>query len=212
MRWDFALDESGKRLEKLRAAPPFESVLKEIQRRSILCCHEDSIRGTPFRRIAYSIDAGEDFFDLFFNSWNGYRASFYRGPFEGLRANRLCLDMLESTLVNAPCALNIGLPNGFLKESLRTGSAKIWLAEHGKETVPECVGCKGEWRAHGAKQPEILNGRWEVTEHYKAKWGRQAPRLTKLRVFGAFLDEPGNEFIPRDKQFRAEEIFAYGWS
>ena len=212
MRWDFSLDENGKRLEKLRSAPSLESVIREIQRRAILCCHEDPIRGTPFKRLAYSIDAGEDFFDLFFNSWNGYRASFYRGSFEGLQANRVCLDILESTLVNTASAFNVGVPNEFVRESLRSGSAKVWLAEHGKETVPDCVGCEGEWRAHGAERPEILNDRWEMAEHYKAKWGRLAPRLRKLRVFGAFLDVQGNEFIPADKRYRAQEICAYGWS
>ena len=172
MRWDFSLDANGTRLETLRTAPSLESVLGEIQRRAILCCHEDTIRGTPFKRVAYSIDAGAELFDLFFNSWTGYRASFYRGPFEGLKANRVCLDILESTLVNTPCALNAGLSNEFVRESLRSGSAKIWLAERGKETASGCVGCEGEWRAHGAQQAEILNDRWEIAEHYKAKWGR----------------------------------------
>jgi hypothetical protein len=212
MRWDFSLNANGNRLEKLRAAPSLESVLGKIQQSPILCCHEDQIRGTRFKRVAYAIDAGEELVDLFFNSWNGYRASFYRGPFEGIQTNRVCLDILESALVNASCAPNAGLSKEFLRESLRSASAKIWLAERGKETVQRCIGCAGEWGAHAAQHPEILNDRWEFAGHYKANWGRQAPRLTKLKVFGAFLDENGNEFIPADKRFRAQEICAYGWS
>lgn len=169
MPWSFSLGEDSTRLERLRRAPSIESVLRRIQPHTILCCHEDRIHGTPFKRVAYSIDAGNELFDLFFNSWNGYRAAYYRGPFEGLETNRAYLDILESTLLAAPCS---DLAKDFLRESLRCGSAKIWLAEHGKETAPGCVGCKAEWRAHGAQEPEILNVRWELTEHYKANWGR----------------------------------------
>ena len=207
MRWDFCVQENGDRIERLRTAPSLESILGALQQRPILCCHEDAIRGTPIKRVAYSIDAGEELFDLFFNSleWGPY--FFYRDPFEGLKSNRLCLDILESTLLNERADLS----NEIVRESLRTGSAKIWLAEHGKQTLQGCVGCEGEWRAQDAL-PEILNDRWELSDYYKATWGRQAPHLTKLRVFGAFLDEQGNEFIPNEKRFRAQEISAFGWS
>jgi hypothetical protein len=151
--------------------------------------------------MVLSIDVGEQLFDLFFNSRDGYRGAYYRGPFVGLESNRVCLDILEATVANAPEC-----------ETLHGVSAKIWLAEHGKETVKTCSGCAGEWKSHGNEPPQILNDRWEVADFYKAKWGCQAPRLTKLKVFGAFLDSHGNELIPHDKKNRADEIARFGWS
>jgi hypothetical protein len=208
MRWDLTLPSEDTRVPKLLAAPSLESILCDIRRRPILCCHEDQISGTSFKRVAYSIDVGEELFDLFFNSWGGYRAAFYRSPFDGLRVNRLCLDSLESALLDARAAIQTEV----VQESLRSGSAKIWLAERGKSTVPGCPGCEGEWEAHGEMPSEIFNDRWELSDHYKAKWGRRAPRFRKLKVFGAFLDQHRNEFVPNDKRFRAEEISAFGWA
>ena len=139
MRWDLSLAGEDARVPKLRAAPSLESILSDIRQRPILCCHEGHISGPSFKRVAYSIDVGEELFDLFFNSWSGYRAAFYRSPFDGLRTNRLCLDSLESVLCGARGAVQAEV----VQESLRSGSAKMWLAERGKPTLLDCPWLRG---------------------------------------------------------------------
>lgn len=107
----------------------------------------------------------------------------------------------------------LDLSNEFIRESLVTLSAKVWLAEHGKELDRKCPGCKGEWSSGPIGPAEILNSRWEKPRQgQKAEWGREAPYLTKLRIMGAFIDERHNELVPVDKRFRAYEIHQFGWS
>jgi hypothetical protein len=99
-----------------------------------------------------------------------------------------------------------------MKESLATPSAKVWLAEHGKEIERKCPACKGEWSINSADGSEIRNGRWEMAAGQKAEWGRQAPYLTKLRFMGAFVDDRFAEYVPYDKRFRSNDISYFGWS
>jgi hypothetical protein len=93
--------------------------------------------------------------------------------------------------------------------SLRCVSAKAWLAEVSKGI---CGACSGEWSPPQDDAPEIVNGRWEICDHVYAKYGRKAPYLTKVRVFGGFVDPAGHELIPADKRSRAEDIYRRGWS
>ncbi len=214
-RWNFRHSKNGERLERLEQSSSFESIVEGIRdHMTILCCHQDPIQGTLFKRVVYCVKVNGDLFDLFFNSRSGYRAWYYRSPFEGLRANSQALGLLRPILA-ADQTQDSDLDTDFIRESLTSLSAKIWLAECGREISLTCHGCKGEWSAStpgNQNELEILNNRWELSSNLKARWGRRAPYLTKLRVFGAFLDNSHNEFIPSIKRPRAHEISELGWS
>ena len=214
VRWDFARAE-GDRLIKLKSPPTFESIVENIKATmTVLCCHSDPICGTDFKRVAYCIRVGKDLFDAFFNSQTGYRAWYHLSPYEGLRINAYAMQALSPKLIAAASTNESGLSTALIGQSLKTTSSKIWLVERGNPLAEKesCSECGGEWASDGSDDAEILNDRWELTEHYKAKWGRCAPYLTQLRIFGAFLDANHNEFIPENKRFRAKELYDWGWS
>jgi hypothetical protein len=102
-RWDFSLSNNDQRLQILQNPPPFEEIVKRIKEEmDILCCHADPCQDySGFERVAYSVQIPKDLFDLFFNSRNGYRASYYRSPFEGMEANRLFVDTLLPVLCDS---------------------------------------------------------------------------------------------------------------
>jgi len=106
---------------------------------------------------------------------------------------------------------NIAKGRDFAEESLKACSAKVWLAERGKE-MGDCTHCSGEWSTPQDDVAEILNDRWEKDTNVNARYGRKAPYLTKIRIFGAFLNDLYDEFIPTKKRFRANEIHKVGWS
>ena len=210
------LIDQGARLPKLQCSLPFEQIAQDIAARmTVLCCHCSAIKGTSFSRVAYCIQVDSDLFDSFFNSETGYRAAYYRSPYEGMRANAVFMQAVSLNLIDSGVSVNCGLTSEFIHESLATCSAKVWLTEAGKEVCLSCAACKGEWSVGSGghlTKPEIANGRWELASQVKANWGSKAPYLTKLRVLGAFLDDRLNEFIPFDKRFRAREIHELGWS
>jgi len=159
------------------------------------------------------LEVAPSVFDVFFNSQDGYRAAYFRSPGLGVDANVYFMRTVAPRLVDDSSSSNSALSQDFLHESLSTPSAKVWLAEHGKEIDQKCHGCKGEWSiAALPRNAEIRNGRWEVATEQKAKWGAGAPYLTKLRIMGAFLDNTYGEYVPFDKRFRARDIYRYGWS
>jgi hypothetical protein len=65
----------------------------------------------------------------------GYRAAYYRSPFEGLAANQRALEVLLPMLLTAGESERSALGRAFIEESLTIPSAKMWLAEKGKEVV-----------------------------------------------------------------------------
>ena len=182
---------------------------------NVLCCHRTRVHGTEIVRVIYCIQVEKELFDLFFNSSNGYRAAYFQSPGQGINANATFFEELAPKLLESSVSSTSGLAAEFMKQSLLTPSAKVWLAEHTKEVEKDCLGCKGEWSSDSAgdlSMPEILNGVWERSEKLTAKWGCKAPFLTKLRIMGAFLDTKLNEWIPSDKRFRAREIHEFGGS
>jgi hypothetical protein len=215
--WTLELQvEETTRLPKLQRLVPFDQIAEDIAAGMIvLCCHRSSIKDTAFSRVAYCVQVEKDLFDLFFNSANGYRAAYFRSLWEGMRANAAFLKTVAPKLLSSGPSSSCGLSEQFMRESLATPSAKVWLAEHGKEVERDCVACRGEWSTGSVGEldkPEIRNGRWDRAQTLKANWGSKAPYLTKLRILGAFLDERFNELVPWDKRFRAKEIHEFGWS
>ena len=215
--WVFALSVHPiERLPGLSGVPTFEELTRRIAGElHVLCCHKSTIGASEFRRPIYTVDIGKEQFDAFFNSARGYRAAYFQSPGIGLDANVHFLAAIAEKLTSDPLSAASSLSADFINQSLRTPSAKAWLAEHGKEVDSKCRTCKGEWSSRASGPPElaeITNGRWENADGIKAEWGRKAPYLTKLRVMGAFLDDRHNELVPHDKRMRAYDIFEYGWS
>lgn len=176
----------------------------------ILCGHIDPCKdNAEYKRIVFSIRIDKDLFDWIFNSVNGYRAWYFRSLYEGLRKNAQMIQMLEPKLLRF---LNCQDYRIFAQDSLNSLSAKVWLAENGNEVCTNCMGCRGEWSPPLDDSAEILNGHWETSPKTNAKRGRKAPYLKKLRIYGAFLNECGDEWISKRKRHRASEIQKYGWS
>lgn len=212
-KWEFA-ESLGDRKKDLLNAPTFEAIIESIQKgMAILCCHEQTCNDDEsFSRVVYCIKVCEPLFDLFFNSKHGYRASYYRSPYDGLHNNELFIHSLLPALLVSDYTKDAAKGNGFSKkveESLKSFSAKVWLAECGAEL---CDKCEGEWSTPQDGTAEILNDRWELTNILNARYGRKAPYLMKIRVFGAFLNKRYDEFIPARKRYRAKEIHQFGWS
>jgi hypothetical protein len=215
--WSYALSaEEDVRAPALSIDLTFEELTSKIVNKlRVLCCHRNELEGSGFCRPVYTLNIGHPLFDLFFNSSAGYRGAYFRSPGAGLDANVQFLTAISEKLVTDPQTATSELAPRFIRESLRTPSAKAWLAEHGKEVDPKCPYCKGEWGAGSSGLPElaeICNGRWEIALGQNAVWGRKAPYLTKLRVMGAFLNDRYEELVPSSKRFRAYDIHLYGWS
>lgn len=223
-RWEFHLSvDEAQRLPFLIAGMKFSSIAKQIRDgMSILCAHCNE-KGelactkndkSAFRRPIYTVAIDPHLFDVFFNSSLGYRAAYFRGAGIGLDINAFFMRVVACCLIDDSHTCNMALPKDLVRESLLSPSAKVWLAEVGNEPDQKCQACKGEWTAveSGKATAEILNGRWDKKDWYKANWGRKAPYLSKLRIMGAFLNKSHDEITPSDKRFRAVDIHKYGWS
>jgi hypothetical protein len=211
-RWEFTISDEKRRIN-LETATDFAAIATcVVGTMEVLCCHDDPCdRAAGFGRVIYCIRIDPPLFDLFFNSRHGYRATYFRSPYEGLAANSHALRLFSPALLSSP--LTAGCPKDvdFIRDSLTSESAKLWLAEVGKG-FHGCEGCRGEW-THPADDPvHIRNGRWESDPHTHALWGRTAPYLTKLKIMGAHLNDARDEFVPASKRRRAWDIHERGWS
>lgn len=209
--WSFAPGFPEKRASTLLAPASIGSIADRIaEEMEVLCCHFDLCRDhSDFRRVIYCLRVTEDLFDLFFNSAYGYRAAYFRSPYEGMAANRTLINAVAPKLLSMSEHGASSAEFDWIRESLMSHSSKVWLAENGSELCPKC---EGEWSPSTDETPEILNGRWEIGELELGRYGRRAPVLTKIRIFGAFLDDRNNEFIPWRKRHRARDIHLCGWS
>jgi len=209
--WTYAPSISRERIEFLLAPRSFEQIVERLSSEmQYLCCHLQTCdENSAFARVVYCIRISVDAFDLFYNSPNGYRGAYFRSPFEGLIANANLLQGLIPKVIALSEPQASAHEQAFVRESLTSTTAKVWLAEHG---MGICAACEGEWGTPSDGAAEILNGRWDVEDSAFARRGRKAPRLTKVRVFGAFLDSRHNELVPNRKRHRANQIHQWGWS
>ncbi len=186
-------------------------MVKKIKREmSILCyhlqyCDDDSAYARPI----FCVRVPKDLFDVFFNSPGGYRGSYFVSPFHGLECNRYLIEVLLPRLSSWAVQSSPGYNTAFTQEALLSISAKAWLAEC---TMELCAACNGEWSRPQNGQAEIINGRWELSSGPNSRFGRMAPRHSKIRLFGAFLNNRGDEFIPERKRHRDQQIHDDGWS
>ena len=207
--WGFAASLERGRLEVLEAAPSFEEIARSIATAMrIQCTHVDPCdEADGFKRFVGCVVIDRPLFDLFFNSCNGYRGSYFRSPGHGLQMNALLLELLAPSLIEF--RRHDTMPADFVSRSLLASSAKSWLGEVGKGF---CSACEGDWNAPKDDAPEIFNGRWEIATTANSRFGRKAPFLEKLRVMGAFVNQAGEEYVPKRKLNRDQEIHDVGWS
>ena len=147
-------------------------------------------------------------FDWFFNARTGYRGAYYEAPAAGTLANRALVDQLSDLLVDWALAQQLDCDRPWILASLTKPSAKAWLAE----CPGLCASCSGEWSPSDVSELQIENSRWEAASHTHSTWGRQAPYLTKIRIFGGLIDSEQSEWLAAHKTDRAAHIWEHGWS
>lgn len=203
--WAYNFDDAA-RSASLATIPRFDYVVARILGdMRIVCRHRrDCDDMTGFRRAEFCIVVAAATFDAFFNAENGYRGAYFRSPYDGLAANDALLSALRPQLI----AWHPDADSTFDAESLTTPSAKAWVTEAGNE-YRGCSACVGEWKHPQDDTAEIRNNRWEVVSDRR---GRKAPRYTKIKVFGAFIDNRSNEFVPWRKRHRSWDIHKSGWA
>ena len=208
--WQYAVNLPADRLDLLLGARSFADVRDRIVGEArFLCCHVQYCEEDPaFARMAFCYSVSADAFDLFYNSPAGYRGSYFRSPYEGLEANESLITAMLPKISDAIPREANKLERSFVLASLTSPTAKAWLAEHG---LGQCAGCEGEWGNPSDETPEIVNGRWDTSSCPSAH-GRKAPLLTKIRFFGAFIDDRYNEWVSGRKRHRAWQIHRWGWS
>ena len=209
--WHFGSTVGKERADALLQAVAFAAIVEAIaQDMEILCCHRrccDDLAG--FSRVIFNLRVPQSTFDIFFNSEHGYRGAYFDSPYAGLAANGACIQRLTPLLLAWANQHEPSVDQVFARESLASPTAKVWLTEFESHICEKCV---GEWGNPTDEAPEICNGRWEFANAPGGRYGRKAPFLSKLRVFGAFLNERHDEFTPARKRHRAEDLNKEGWS
>lgn len=173
------------------------------------CFHrEPRYDDDTYKRAVFCGTVDYGLFDWFFNASTGYRGAYFRSPSAGNQANRALVDQLAPFLVGWIAANQLDSDPQWVLSSLAKPSAKLWLAEY----PGLCANCKGEWSLSYHAELQIENTRWECSSHVHSAWGRQAPQLSKVRVFGGFIDAQQNEWLASHKSDRANHIWEHGWS
>jgi len=209
--WHFISTVGDKRIDALLRESAFTEVVGIVIRdMEVLCGHTQSCNDMAgFSRVIFNLRIPTSTFDLFFNSESDYRGAYFKSPDAGLAANEACIRRLTPLLLAWAEQNELSLDRKFAQQSLASPTAKVWLTEFESHLCAKCV---GEWGSPRDEVPEIFNGRWEHVRSPSNWRGSKAPFLSKLRVFGAFLNERYAEFTPTRKRLRAQELYEYGWS
>ena len=208
--WRYVGKADPDRLVALAQPSPRAELAGALERRLNLQCFHREARehDATYKRAVFCGIVDIHLFDWFFNASTGYRGAFYEAPDEGTRANRILVDQLSNFLADWATAHQLEHDREWILASLSKPSAKAWLAEY----PGLCASCSGEWSPSYVSDLQIENSRWETSSHVHSAWGRQAPSLTKIRIFGGFIDEQQNEWLAAHKTERATHIWEYGWS
>lgn len=171
----------------------------------LMCFHRESRHDDEaYKRAVFCGSVSHEIFDWFFNASTGYRGAFFESPDAGSRANRWFVDELADFLTDWVIAQGLDPDRRWVMESLAKPSVKAWLAEY-----PDlCEKCTGEWCSSDTSELQIENDRWEHSTHVYSLWGRQAPRLSKIRIFGGFFDAQQNEWLATHKTERQMHLEA----
>ena len=172
---------------------------------NVLCGHDQPCdEADGYLRYIYCIEIEKDIFDLFFNSRNGYRAWYFRSPYDGLAKNNYLINCLMPKLIKSE---KIKADPESIRQSFNSMSAKVWLAENDRRICDKC----GEWFYPNDGRIELYNDVWDVANEPNSKYGKTAPYLAKIRIIGGFINARG-EFISKDKKDRHNQIHSIGWS
>lgn len=207
--WRYTGKAEQNRLEALENSLP-NAQLGEALRKNLKleCFHREPAGNREYKRAVFCGSVGPQLFDWFFNASTGYRGSYFKSASEGVEANRVLINQLTPFLVEWVVAQQLDPDRQWVLSSLAQPSAKAWLAEH----PGLCAKCGGEWHASSSAELQIENSRWECSAHTLSAWGRQAPQLSKIRIFGGFIDFQHHEWLAHNKTRRATDIWEYGWS
>lgn len=208
--WRYVGTAEPARLASLVRPLPFAELADALQRGLHLECFHREPRqdDAAYNRAVFCGCAGPDLFDWFFNASTGYRGAFFESPVIGSCANRSLIDELAHFLTDWAIAHEFDSDCQWILASLSKPSAKAWLAEY----PGLCDKCAGEWSPSYISDLQIENSRWECSSHVHSTWGRQAPRLSKIRIFGGFIDAQLNEWLASHKTERSAHIWEHGWS
>lgn len=209
--WQYSDSVDTTRQKRLLSVEYFSDVVGQIKREmSVLCYHRQPCDDdSGYARPVFCIQVPEELFDTFFNSPVGYRGSYFASPLHGLECNHRLMEALLPDLSSWARQNSPGYNASFIQEALLGVSAKAWLAEC---TMELCPACEGEWSRPSNDQAEIINGRWNTSNQPNSRYGRKAPLHSKIRLFGAFLNNRGDEFIPARKRHRDQHIHDEGWA
>lgn len=208
--WRYVGTSESTRLDALTHPLPITELADAIRcELKLNCFHSESRQDdATFKRAVFCGSVSHDIFDWFFNARTGYRGAFFESPDNGDRVNRWLLDQLTAFLSDWVIAQELDTDCPWVLASLAKPSAKVWLAE----SPGLCDQCTGEWNPSYISELQIENTRWELPSHVHSVWGRQAPRLSKIRIFGGFIDSQQNEWLASHKTERAKQIWKHGWS
>ena len=208
--WRYVGEADPERLAALMHPPRHGEFTRALQLGLQLKCFHREARGddATYVRAVFCGSVSLHLFDWFFNSSTGYRGAFFESPENGSRANRLLVGQLAHSLADWAVAEQRDPDREWVLASLAKPSAKAWLAEH----PGLCAECEGEWSSSYVSELQIENSRWECSSHTHSVWGRQVPRMSKIRVFGGFINAEQHEWVAPHKTARATHIWEHGWS
>ncbi|WP_042955290.1 hypothetical protein [Pseudomonas sp. G5(2012)] len=208
--WHYVGESTPQRISALENSLPNTELSGVLKNGLTLQCFHPEPRtdDTSYVRAVFCGTVSPDLFDWFFNSSTGYRGAFFQSPEAGDQANRLLVDQLSDFLADWAVTTQTDADRAWILASLAKPSAKAWLAED----PGLCARCKGEWDQSHVSDLQIKNSRWELASHVHAEWGRQAPCLSKIRIFGGFINAQQQEWIAQHKSDRAFHIWKHGWS
>lgn len=198
--WRFAGSISAERAAKLSGYQTFDAIANLVADAAITefaweLFGETALRGCS--RASFLLRVEPTTYDAFFNSPVGYRAQFAISVFEGEKANRYLLTLLESKLLAFASARKT-VSESFVAASLHGAEAKLWIYEREVETQM------------GRENGEIEYLPWSTESEDGA--GLLAPVGTMIEVKGAWLDSRGQVRHNLAKAHRSNEIHRTGYS
>jgi hypothetical protein len=209
--WKYIGIATAERRAALEAPMPFPVLVKSLKQNMRFACfhREQKQRDPSYARADFCVDIGHSLFDSFFNASTGYRGAYFESAKKGLAANQQLVGELSPVLIEWALAHDANVDRAWLAESMSLPTAKAWL---GEDPVALCPACASGWSQSYQSDLHIANDRWEHSPHTHAKWGRQAPHLTKLRIFGGFVSDAHQEWVADHKLGRAQHIWEHGWT
>ncbi len=185
-------------------------------------CNDRLLKVLKCKRPSWRIQLDPKLLDKFFNGVMGIRSQYYQCPYHGLHKNHFLIEKLLEPLIRLASCILSDVDVGFVGDSLRGSSAKLWISEkniRGEKIVSAC----GTSLDEESIQNDWLDRAREFTrgecpkEHFnlfaRALNGVLAPIPDQLEVKGAWLTaEHQYEYVTPDKRDRHCQLFMFGFS